>query len=215
MVSSEAVPFSKSGGLADVATSLSIALSALSHDVRLVIPSYGSTDDSSFTELPDLLEVQVGLRTETVRIKQKHHQGVNVYLVSHPWFSSRRGIYGETSFTPYADNLLRYTLMQKSALALCKDLDWIPDILHGHDWTAGFLPLLAKEDPQGTFKRTRTVFTIHNLAYQGEFPRLDILLTDVPVSEWMLSGSGVHKRVNMMKSALESADLITDRKSVV
>lgn len=209
MVSSEAVPFSKSGGLADVATSLSVALAALDHDVRLILPLYGSTDDSSFTEMPNLLEIPIGENLEPVRIKEKQHQGIVVYLVSHPWFTMRKGLYGDTSFTPYADNLLRYTLLSKVALSFSKDLGWIPDIIHGHDWTAGFLPSLAKEDPSGAFKDAKNVFTIHNLAYQGEFPRLDILLADVPLSEKMFSGNGVHARVNMMKAALESADHIT------
>jgi starch synthase len=174
-----------------------------------MLPLYGSTDDSGFTELPNLLEINVGGALEPVRIKEKHHQGIIVHLVSHPWYTSRKGIYGDTSFSPYADNLIRYTLLSKAALALCKELDWIPDIIHGHDWTAAFLPTLAKEDACGAFKRTKSVFTIHNLAYQGEFPRFDVLLADVPLSDRMFSGTGMHARVNMMKAALETADHIT------
>ncbi|MDD3822688.1 MAG: glycogen synthase [Sphaerochaetaceae bacterium] len=209
MVSSEAVPFSKSGGLADVATSLSMALAGLGNDVRLILPCYGSTDDSAFTEMPVRLELPISSRSETVGYLQKQHSGITVYLVTHPSFTTRKGIYGDTSFAPYADNLLRYTLLSKAALALCKEIGWIPDILHGHDWTAGFLPALAKDDPQKTFAHTKTVFTIHNLAYQGEFSRCDLLLADIPVSAKMLAGSGLHKKANMMKAALESADIIT------
>src|SRR3989339_244568 len=134
MVSSEAVPFSKSGGLADVTSSLSIALAALEHDVRLILPCYGSTDDSSFTQLPYLVEIPIGGNLEAARFKLKKHNGVSVYLVDHRWFTERKGIYGDTSFAPYADNLLRFTLLSKAALALCKELEWIPDIIHCHDW---------------------------------------------------------------------------------
>ena len=174
MVSSEAVPFSKSGGLADVATSLSIALSQLGNDVRLVIPGYALTDDTLFTTLPVKVELAFGDMKETVGFKQLDYQGTIVYLVDHKWYSERKGIYGDTSFTPYADNLIRYTLLSKASLALCKALQWTPDILHCHDWTAGFTPALLAEDGDGTFNTTKSVFTIHNLAYQGEFPRMDM-----------------------------------------
>ncbi|MDD4219283.1 MAG: glycogen/starch synthase [Sphaerochaetaceae bacterium] len=209
MVSSEAVPFSKSGGLADVASSLSIALSVLDNDVRLVIPNYGSTDDSLFTTLPQATEIMIGGKFEKVRFKQLAYQGITVYLIDHPWFSKRRGIYGDTSYTPYGDNLLRYTLFAKASLALCKELDWVPQILHCHDWTAGFLPSLAKEDSENTFNKTTVVFTIHNLAYQGVYPRLDLLLTALPIKATSLEGKGVDQRANMLKTALEDADLLT------
>lgn len=209
MVSSEAVPFSKSGGLADVATSLSIALSQLGNDVRLVIPGYALTDDTLFTTLPVKVELAFGDMKETVGFKQLDYQGTIVYLVDHKWYSERKGIYGDTSFTPYADNLIRYTLLSKASLALCKALQWTPDILHCHDWTAGFTPALLAEDGDGTFNTTKSVFTIHNLAYQGEFPRMDMLLTGMETTPSMFSGQGVHKRANMLKAGLEKADVIT------
>lgn len=209
MVSSEAVPFSKSGGLADVASSLSLALATPDNEVRLIVPCYGSTDDSGFTPMPVTIDISLGRRRETVKFKQKEHLGIIVQLVDHPWFSDRKGIYGETSFTPYPDNLLRFTLLSKAALALCGELDWIPDVLHCHDWTAGFLPRLAKSDRKERFAHATTVFTIHNLAYQGDFPRLDLLLADMTADARMLSGSGIHQRVNMLGTALAYADLIT------
>ncbi|WP_422482159.1 glycogen synthase [Pleomorphochaeta sp. DL1XJH-081] len=209
MVSSEAVPFSKSGGLADVASSLSIALATLGNDVRLVIPGYGLTDDTSFVEMPYRLEVSLGTEVETVRFKQLQYQQVTVYLVDHQWFSKRKGIYGDTSFTPYPDNLIRYTLFSKAALALCKELAWIPEILHCHDWTVGFVPALAQQDPAQTFKQTKSVFTIHNLAYQGDFPRMDLLLADMDIDSRFFSGKGIHKRANMLKNGLETAHVLT------
>jgi starch synthase len=209
MVSSEAVPFSKSGGLADVASSLSIALATLGNDVRLVIPGYGLTDDTSFVEMPYRLEVSLGTEVETVRFKQLQYQQVTVYMVDHQWFSKRKGIYGDTSFTPYPDNLIRYTLFSKAALALCKELAWIPEILHCHDWTVGFVPALAQQDPEQTFKQTKSVFTIHNLAYQGDFPRMDLLLADMDIDSRFFSGKGIHKRANMLKTGLETAHVLT------
>jgi starch synthase len=209
MVSSEAVPFSKSGGLADVATSLSEALSKLKNDVRLVLPLYGSTDDSNFTTLKIDLEVTVGGKTESVKVKETKRGDLIIYFIDHKWFSERKGIYGETSFIPYGDNLIRYTLLSKAALALCKALKWQADIIHGHDWTTGFLPSLVKEEKSDFFKKAKTIFTIHNLGYQGEFARFDGVLADLPLSKEYFTGQGINKRLNMMKGALIKADLIT------
>jgi starch synthase len=209
MVSSEAVPYSKSGGLADVTSSLSTALAQLDHDVRLVLPNYKLTDHSTFTEMDLEIEVKLANKVEVVKVLEKSVNKVKIYLIDHKWFNSREGLYGQTSFTPYPDNLLRYTLISKAALELCKALKWAPRIVHAHDWTTGFLPALVKNDNSKFFNKTKTVFTIHNLAYQGEFVRLDTLLADLPFSEGDFIGFGVNKRVNMLKAALEQADLIT------
>lgn len=209
MVSSEAVPFSKSGGLADVVTSLSQALVCLDNDVRLILPCYGSTDDSQFTTTSMRLSVALQSGDETVEIKNLLFQGVECYFIVHPWFSARKGIYGDTSFTPYPDNFLRFLLLAKVPQLLCAALGWHPDILHCHDWTAGLVPFLAKRDTSGVFAQTKSVFTIHNLAYQGDFPRLDILMAAMEVEPRMLSGKGIHQRLNMLKTGLEFADIIT------
>ncbi len=207
MTSSEAVPYSKSGGLADVSSSLSISLGRLGHDVRIILPDYGLTDDSGFSPVDTEISVSIGGKEQNISILEQKVNDITVYLISHPYFTDRAGIYGDTSFAPYHDNLLRFTLMSKTAAVLCKQIGWIPDILHCHDWTTGFLPYLIRQDK--TFKETKSVFTIHNLAYQGEFPRLDLLLADIPSDESMLSDSTVDARVNMMKCALLHADTIT------
>lgn len=206
MISSEAVPYSKSGGLGDVASSLSYALGELGHDVRLVIPNYGSTDDTQFETLLFSAEVKIGHKTEKINFKELSDGRVKIYLIDHIWFSGRQGIYGDSAYAPYNDNLVRYTLLTKGALELCKKLEWTPEIFHGHDWTSGFLPQLVKRE---NFNDSKVVFTIHNLAYQGLFPRLDLLLADVGVDSSFFEERGKAKRVNMMKAALEGADLIT------
>lgn len=209
MVSSEAVPYSKSGGLADVTSSLSKALANLNNDVRLVLPNYLDTDDSFFTKLDFTLEIKIANKDEIVKIKEFKDGPLIVYLVDHPSFSERKGLYGESSYTPYADNLIRYTLVSKASLELCKKLNWKPNVIHAHDWTTGFLPSLIKADNSKFFKDTKSVFTIHNLAYQGEFSRLDALAANLPVEETIFSGSGIDKKVNMMANAIKKADMIT------
>ncbi len=210
MVTSEAVPFSKSGGLADVSSSLSIALSEMEeHTVRLIVPLYGLTDRSKFTltESPVTCSVRIADREENIRFFTTTMKGVEVFFIDHPWFSQRKGIYGDTSYAPYSDNLLRYLLMSKAAIALCTTTDWIPDIFHCHDWTTGLIPFMIRQNP--AFMHTTSVFTIHNLAYQGEFPRLDLLLANMKVDRTLMSGDSIDSRVNMLKSALVHADILT------
>ncbi len=209
MVSSEAVPFSKSGGLADVVSSLSQAFVALGHDVRLVLPCYGSTDDSLFTTTSLQLDIPLQGGNEMVGIKQFENQGVTCYFVTHPWFTGRKGIYGDTSFSPYPDNFMRFLILAKASLLLCPAIDWKPDILHCHDWTAGLVPFLAKYDYADFFADVKTVFTIHNLAYQGDFPRLDLLLASITANPRLLSGKGMNQRINMLKAGLEFSEIIT------
>ncbi|NCC66063.1 MAG: glycogen synthase, partial [Spirochaetia bacterium] len=134
---------------------------------------------------------------------------VTYYFIRHPFFTERKGIYGDTSFTPYQDNMRRFTLLNKGALLLCTLLDWHPDIMHCHDWTCGLLPYLLTISDDPLFKHTKSMMTIHNLAYQGDFSRLDILGCDIPPTKEMFSGYGPTKRANMLKTGLIYADRLT------
>lgn len=209
MVSSESVPFFKSGGLADVVGALSAALVKIGEEVRVVLPLYGNIDASSFTELQ--LDGSVSLlgREEKVSFCSTTLDGVTYYFIRHPFFSERKGIYGDTSFTPYHDNLRRFTLLNKGALLLCSLLQWPIDILHCHDWTCGFLPYLLKQSEDPLFKHTKSMMTIHNLAYQGDFSRLELLTCDILPTQQMFNGNGPAKRTNMLKTGLVYADRLT------
>jgi starch synthase len=209
MVSSESVPFSKSGGLADVVGALSGALAMIGEEVRVVLPLYGSVDRTSFTDLPFQGEVSLLGSTETVTFCKTRLGKVTYYFVQHPFFTDRKGIYGDTSFTPYHDNLKRFTILNKAALVLCKLLDWKVDIMHCHDWTCGFLPYLLSLHDDPFFQKTKSVITIHNLAYQGEFSRLDLLCADIMPDKRMFNGEIPSKRTNLLKTGLEFADRIT------
>ena len=209
MVSSESVPFFKSGGLADVVGALSAALVRIGEEVRVILPLYGSIDASSFTELPSSVTISLLGREEEVSFCFTEQDGVTYYFLRHPFFSDRKGIYGDTSFTPYHDNLRRYTLLNKAALVLCELINWHPDVMHCHDWTCGFLPYLLKQSDHPLFKHTKSMMTIHNLAYQGEFSRLELLSCDIEPTELMFSGSGWTKRTNMLKTGLVYADHLT------
>ncbi len=181
----------------------------IGEEVRVVLPLYGSVDGTSFTDLPFHGEVSLLGSKEEVTFCETRRGKVTYYFVQHPFYTDRKGIYGDTSFTPYHDNLKRFTLLNKAALVLCKLLDWKVDIMHCHDWTCGFLPYLLSLREDTFFQKTKSVLTIHNLAYQGEFSRLEMLCADIIPDEKMFSGETPTKRTNMLKTGLEFADRIT------
>lgn len=209
MVSSESVPFSKSGGLADVVGALSTALTNLKTEVRVLLPCYGSVDTSDFDDSAISIELTLLGKVETVTFLQKELDGVLYYFLCHPLFNGRLGIYGETSFTPYQDNLERYSLLNKAVLPFCEELSWQPNVIHCHDWTCGFVPYLLKKDSSSFFEHTTSVMTIHNLAFQGEYSRLQLLNTNIEPDPNMFHGPAPEKRTNMLKTGLEFADAIT------
>lgn len=201
MLTSETVPFSKSGGLADVVGALSGALSS-NNEVSIVMPLYGSINASGFTEHGEY-EIKMLDRTETVEVLSRKVENVTYLALCHPLYTKRNGIYGDSSFSPYSDNFYRYALMCKTAVKIAEDMH--ADILHCHDWTAGLACYLAKESRLDC----KTVFTIHNLAYMGEFPRYDALSASFRPTGKMLSGTGLTKCFNMLKTGVEYADAIT------
>ncbi len=211
MVTSEAVPYVKSGGLADVAGSLSEALALLKVDVRVLLPYYGSMKqvfgDASITDIS--IHVPYLGTVESVRIRQAVHHGVIYYALEHDWFTARNGIYGETSFTPYPDNFQRFMMLDKSVHPLCEALGWKPDIIHCHDWTTGLVPYLNRAYASPFFAKTKSIMTIHNLGYQGTFPRLDFLGAGIAPHNDIFSWSGPYPVVNMLKAGIAQADAVT------
>ncbi|AEC02159.1 glycogen synthase [Parasphaerochaeta coccoides] len=210
MVSSESVPYAKSGGLADVVGSLSLALASGGVDVRVLLPLYdfmkegfGEKDETRFS-----VNISFLGRLEVVGIRQAEHDGVIYYAIEHEWFSGRQGIYGASSFLPYPDNFQRFMLLDKTVFPLCLALDWRPDIIHCHDWTTGFIPYLLTLNDDPFFSDTRSIFSIHNLAYQGKFARLDLLGANIPPHDALFSGQGTEKTLNMMKAGIALADTV-------
>lgn len=188
---------------------LSTALSDLHAEVHVLLPLYGSVDASDFVDSKLSLDIDLLGKQETVTFMEKELDGVLYHFVCHPMFNARLGIYGDTSFTPYLDNLERYSLLNKAVLPLCRKLDWKPDVIHCHDWTCGFVPYLLKSDTSSFFAGTKSVMTIHNLAFQGEYSRLQLLGTAIEADQRMFHGHSPEKRTNMLKTGLEFADAIT------
>lgn len=166
-VASEAVPFSKTGGLADVAYALPKALRNLEVDARIMI-------SKNFNLMPEVeeklellthFEVEVGWRKQYVGIETVEYEGIPYYFVDNEYYFKRNNLYG------YYDDGERYSYFSKAVLESIKYIDFIPDIIHVNDWHTGIIPLLLQESygHYEKYKDIKTVLTIHNLKYQGIF----------------------------------------------
>ena len=171
MVASEATPFAKTGGLADVIGALPAALHAAGEQVAVVMPWYrtvrlASSPKEAFRDL----RVYIGPRDYHVDIFETSEGGVTFYLVSCPPLFDRPALYGEHS-TDYPDNHIRFGVFCRAALDVARYL-FRPDILHCHDWQAALAPIYLRYAFRGdpTFLGIRVLFTVHNLGYQGLFP---------------------------------------------
>ncbi|HLX58408.1 MAG TPA: glycogen synthase GlgA [Ktedonobacteraceae bacterium] len=168
MLAAEIVPFAKVGGLADVVGALPKALQKLGHDVRLVMPRYGQVSPERFqlTTVLASMTVNMGQYQEQVRVLQGNiGDGIPVYMIDAPRYFDRENIYG------YIDDGERFILFCRAALEVARLLGWSPDIIHCNDWQTGIVPnwmhTVYHDDP--LFADSATVYTIHNLAYQGIF----------------------------------------------
>lgn len=170
ILAAEIVPFAKAGGMADVVGALPKALKALGHDVRLVMPRYGQIRPERFDLQPvlDAVSVPIGSYHEKVRVLQGIiGEDIPVYFIDAPRYFDRENIYG------YTDDGERFILFCRAALEAVRALDWTPDVIHCNDWQTGIVPnwlhTVYHDDP--FFANSATVYTIHNLAYQGIFGR--------------------------------------------
>ena len=169
MVASEAAPFAKTGGLADVVGSLPAALQSLGHEVAVLLPRYRAVDLRNARRVYDSLPVWLGPDRFDTSIYLIRHE-TPFYFLDYPPLYDRAGLYGEEG-VDYPDNHLRFAVLAQAALAFSRHI-FRPDILHGHDWQAGLAPVYLRtiyaNDP--TLLGIRTLFTVHNLGYHGLFP---------------------------------------------
>jgi len=171
MVSSEATPFAKTGGLADVVGALPAALQELGDEVAVVMPRYRQIEWESTESAYDNLRLYAGHHPWNVDIRTTIHKGVRFYFVEHPHLFDRAELYAEHSHD-YWDNHRRFAVFSLAALGVAQTL-FTPDIIHCHDWQAGLVPIYRHDQQSANplFHDTRTVFTIHNLGYPGRFGR--------------------------------------------
>ncbi len=212
-IASEVTPFAKTGGLADVAAALTKYLHAHGHDIRLFVPLYSAIDRERFglTPVPRLtdLGIHCGIHHYVYSVYTAALPGSQapVYLIDCPPLYARESIY---STAP--DEHLRFLALTRIAIECCQYLGWSPQILHCHDWHAGFGPLLLRAlyNWDQLFAHTRSVLTIHNIGYQGEFPASAVADLGLGDNAYLLHQDDLRGgRINALKHGCLYADAIT------
>ncbi|MCG6982847.1 MAG: glycogen synthase GlgA [Deltaproteobacteria bacterium] len=213
MAFSEVAPFAKTGGLADVGGSLPSALGQLGCDVRVVMPFYNRFIEK-VEEVKLLLEnLPVPFGSHSLAADVYHlslNNGVVVYFIQRDEFFDRSHLYG-TPKGDYFDNFQRFTYFSRAVLALCPGLQFKPNVIHAHDWQSGLVPAYLRHlyGPNEYWTETASVFTIHNIAYQGQFSSGLYPLTGLPSRFFSMEGMEFWGGINFMKAAIVSADAIT------
>ncbi len=208
MASAEVAPYAKVGGLADVVGSLPKALNKLGVDARIVLPAYRMVEDQAENISPILCEFPVRINetwSKQAYIRSIQKDGLTTYLIgTDEWFQD-----ADRSETIYRPGIDQYLFFSSAVLQLGKHVGWNPQIVHCHDWHTGFIPVMMKHSPFHQWNEMASVFTIHNLAYQGEFD-LDIL-DRLGMGHWLFSPDFVeaYGRVNFLKAGAAFADLVT------
>jgi starch synthase len=208
-VSAEVAPFIKTGGLADVAGALPPALRRLGHDARIVLPRYRQVREGPATQLGPVAATFLPLaeRQEELRIYRSMLDDTPVYMLDIPAAFDRAAIYGE------ADDDRRFILFARGVLALLQHLreieGWQPEVINANDWHTGLLPNYIKTTYSHTFSHIPTVFTIHNLAYQGQFSPPTVQLAGLSEGGRVEAHAGLVDQFNFMARGILFADLIS------
>ncbi len=219
-LSSEVFPFAKTGGLADVASALPQALKEIGNDVRLAIPRYGFVNERKFRiheiiRLKDI-DIPIGKNVAKLNVKSSFLIGertkVQIYFIDSSEFFGRAGIYQDPKTKKdYADNDERFIFYSRGIFEILKRLGWAPHIIHCNDWQTGLVPAYLKKiyghDP--FFKNIKTVFTIHNVAYQGNFPKEIFTKTGLPDEVFSPDGAEFFEKFSFMKAGIVYSDYIT------
>jgi starch synthase len=209
-VVSEAVPYAKTGGLADVAGAMPYALKELGVDVKVLMPYYGQIKQKKIPVkvAAEDLEARFGSGTLTFDLMVPEEEAP-FYFVARDEFFDRSQLYG-TPKGDYFDNLERFSFFCSTVLPFCKTLDFAPDIIHCHDWQSSLVPVYLKYNwPwESVFAKTKTLLTIHNLAYQGLFPKDKFGLLGLNWSVFSINGLEYYNQINLLKGGIVFADAI-------
>lgn len=210
--SSEAYPLIKTGGLADVSASLPAALRAIGKDVRLIIPAYRSVIDSDSGPWVNRAQIAVPGCARKAEILEGRLPGTDVatYLLYAPEFFDRNGgPYGDAAGREWPDNAERFGAFCHAIAAIAigavPEIDWRPDVVHCNDWQTGLVPALLADRPD----RPATIFTVHNLAYQGLFPYETFQRLSLSERLWSLDGLEFHHQMSFIKGGLVYSDALT------
>ena len=219
-LSSEVDPFAKTGGLADVSSALPQAIKELGHEIRIMMPRYRFISERKY-KLHDIIRLKeipvlVGKQTELGNVKSSFitnlKEKVQVYFLDNANYFGRDGIYqSPVGHKEYKDNDERFIFFCRGVLETLKRLGWQPDIIHCNDWQTGLVPAYLKSlysnDP--FLKPIKTVFTIHNMAYQGAFAADSFAKSGLPKSFFNIDGVEAYGKFNFLKTGLHFSDSIT------
>ena len=215
-VGAEIFPLLKTGGLADVLGALPAALRHAGADARVLLPAFPSLA-AALVDVREVAQLALpwgGAAAHLLagRFAASALKSVPVYLLRHDALYGRDGNpYSDASGAAYADNHRRFALLGLAATRLAEGLDpdWLPQVVHGHDWHAGLAPAYLSFSRAAGASRAASVYTVHNLAYQGQFPSSVFGELGLPAAAYTLHGVEFHGQVSFMKAALHYADRIT------
>lgn len=214
MVTSEASPFAKVGGLGEAVTYLSRALRKQGHDVRIVLPYYGAVRSmkEALQKHPAPLGVPLGNKEYWTGIFEGKLPGTDipVYCIDHEIAYAREGIYGSRTVPFFPDNAFRFALLSRGAFQLCRLLNWFPHIIHSHDWPTSLCNVYLKAfESTGPFKDTKGVLTIHNVGYQGIVPKEELENIGLNWEQFYRYELEYYDQINLLKGGILQADFLT------
>lgn len=203
---SECVPFIKSGGLADVAGALPKELNKLGTEARVILPNYGTIPPQFKKKfrLKNVLSVSIGWRQQYCGLYEMKYKGVVYYFIDNEYYFKRDSLYG------HYDDGERFSFFCRAVLEAIPYLDFEPDVIHSHDWHTGMISYLLNKQYRDIplYKDIKTVFTIHNLQFQGVFP-YDVMTDLLQLHSKYFGELEFYGNINFMKAALISSDKIT------
>ena len=207
-IASEGLPYSKTGGLADVIEALPQALHDLGHEVAILLPRYRGNKIASTVISSVTIALGERLRFPSIAEGAAQH-GVRYFFVSDPEFFDRPNLYGDEN-GDYPDNAERFTEFSRAAIEFMKRV-WLPDVVHCHDWQSALVPVLLRTQHAGDppVRSLPVMLTIHNLGYQGLFPEAALRNSGLPASLFALDALEYYGGVNFLKGGLLFADYLT------
>ena len=214
LATSEAVPFAKTGGLADVSGALPIELERLGHSPVVFMPAYRQTlaAGQPIDQTSIQFEIPIGSKLVKGGLLRSRFPGtqIPVYLVEQPQYFDRDGLYGSGG-QDYIDNCERFVFFNRAVMEAIRLLDLPVDVLHCNDWQTGLLPAYLKIEYRGVprYERIASLFTIHNLAFQGQFWHWDMLLTGLDWKYFNWHQMEFFGKLNLLKTGLVFADAIS------
>lgn len=211
LAASESVPFCKTGGLADVVGALAQKLGAAGHDVCLFLPKYRAVEAAPLQSgRPQPLRIPVGGESLVAGLRYMQWRSVSAYFIDYPPFFDREGLYGSEG-KDHGDNDRRFVLFARGVLEGAKAIGFKPDVVHCHDWQAGLIPAYLKRhyasDP--FYAGAATLMTVHNMAYQGNFPRTALAAAGFGDRDFTPDLLEYYGQVSYLKAGLVFADLLS------